>query len=236
VPLERSVSRIGIGSRAQARRWIAAGRVGVNGRVVLDPMRSVDAARDRITLDGKEPRPAPKVYLLLHKPKGYVTTHRDPEGRPTIYDLIPDGSPYLFSVGRLDRDTSGLLLLTNDSAFAERIADPRHKVPKIYQVKASTRLTDEQLDRLRRGILLKDGPTRPAQVVRLRDPGGKTVFEITITEGRNRQVRRMVEALGAKVVRLERTAIGPLRLGALLPGCSRPLMPEEIRGLGEEWR
>jgi pseudouridine synthase len=242
--LERFLSKAGAGSRSEAREWIAAGRVAVNGTIARQPLRRVDPERDRVTLDGREIRPAGKIYLLLHKPKGYVTTRRDPEGRPTVFDLIPGdrrgaagpAAPYLFPVGRLDRDTSGLLLLTNDSAFAERVADPRHKVPKTYQVKASTRLSGEQLDRLRRGILLKDGPTRPAQVTRLRDPGGKTVFEITITEGRNRQVRRMVEALGGKVIRLERTAIGPLRLGSLPPGHSRPLMPEEIHGLGEEWR
>jgi len=237
--LERFLSKAGAGSRTEVREWIAAGRVAVNGTIARQPLRRVDPARDRVTLEGREIRPAGKAYLLLHKPKGYVTTRRDPEGRPTVFDLFPGGARsapepaalYLFPVGRLDRDTSGLLLLTNDSAFAERIADPRHKVPKTYQVKASARLSDEQLDRLRRGIALKDGPTRPAQVVRLRDPGGKTVFEITITEGRNRQVRRMVEALGGKVIRLERTAIGPLRLGSLPPGRSRPLTPGELLAL-----
>lgn len=237
--LERFLSKAGAGSRSEARGWIAAGRVTVNGTIAREPLRRVDAARDGVTLDGREIRPAAKVYLLLHKPKGCVTTRRDPEGRPTVFDLIPGdrcgaaglAAPYLFPVGRLDRDTSGLLLLTNDSELAERIADPRHKVPKTYQVKASARLSDEQLDRLRRGIVLKDGPTRPAQVARLRDPGGKTVFEITIIEGRNRQVRRMVGALGGKVIRLERTAIGPLRLGSLPPGRSRPLSPAEVRTL-----
>jgi pseudouridine synthase len=241
--LERFLSKAGAGSRTEAREWIVAGRVAVDGTIAREPLRRLDPARDRVTLDGRDVRPAAKVYILLHKPKGYVTTRRDPAGRPTVFDLLraakpapPGATPYLFPVGRLGRDTSGLLLLTNDSAFAERVTDPRHKVPKTYHVKASTRLTGEQLDRLRRGIALKDGPTGPAQVARLRDPGGKTVFEITITEGRNRQVRRMVKALGAKVIRLERTAIGPLRLGSLPPGHSRPLTPQEVRGLSGEWR
>jgi pseudouridine synthase len=171
------------------------------------------------------------VYLLLHKPAGYLTTYRDPEGRPTIYDLLPDRDLYLFPVGRLDLGTSGLLILTNDTAFAERMTNPDYKVPKTYVVKASRGLSEEDLDRLRNGIELRDGPTRPAIVTRLREPGGKTVFEITITEGRNRQVRRMVEALDAKVVRLERTAIGSITLGELASGQVRELTATELAAL-----
>jgi pseudouridine synthase len=134
-------------------------------------------------------------------------------------------------VGRLDLDTSGLLILTNDTAFAERLTNPEYHVPKTYVVKASKHLKEEQLERLRNGIELRDGPTRPAVVKRLRDPGGKTVFEITITEGRNRQVRRMVEALDAKVVSLARVAIGTVLLGELAEGTTRALTPEEVEGL-----
>jgi pseudouridine synthase len=134
-------------------------------------------------------------------------------------------------VGRLDLDTSGLLLMTNDSAFAERLTNPDHEIPKTYLVKASTYLTDGQLDALRRGIPLADGPTRPARVDRIRESGGRTVFEITITEGRNRQVRRMVEALDAKVLKLVRVAIGPLRIANLAIGTVHPLTPEEARAL-----
>ena len=229
--LERVLSKAGLGSRTEARKWIGAGRVKVNGKVEGDPNRWVDLERDRVTFDDKPLQKAEQIYLLLHKPAGYLTTYRDPEGRPTIYELLPDRDRYLFPVGRLDLDTSGLLLLTNDTAFAERLTNPEYHVPKTYVVKASEHLTEAQLDELRRGIELRDGPTRPAIVNRLRDPGGKTVFEITITEGRNRQVRRIVEALDAKVISLARTAIGPLLLGDLESGATRVLMPEEVNAL-----
>jgi 23S rRNA pseudouridine2605 synthase len=230
--LERVVSKAGLGSRTEARKWIGAGRVQVNGRVEGDPNRWIDMERDEVLVDGQPLRKAAPVYLLLHKPTGYLTTYRDPEGRPTIYDLLPDRDRYLFPVGRLDLDTSGLLILTNDTAFAERMTNPEYHVPKTYVVKASRHLTDEQLDRLRTGIELRDGMTRPAAVTRLREPGGKTVFQITITEGRNRQVRRMVEALETKVMSLKRVAIGEVRLGNLEEGLTRELTAEELTALG----
>lgn len=229
--LERVISKAGLGSRSEARSWIAAGRVSLNGSKILDPDAWVDLERDRVLFDGKPLGAKEHVYLLLYKPAGYLTTYRDPEGRPTIYHLLPEAETFLFPVGRLDLETSGLLLVTNDAAFAERITNPEYKVPKTYQVKASRRLSEEDLDRLRRGIDLADGPTRPATVTRLRDPGGKTVFEITITEGRNRQVRRMVEALDAKVLKLVRTAIGPVRIGDQPIGTVRPLTAAELRSL-----
>jgi 23S rRNA pseudouridine2605 synthase len=229
--LERVLSKAGIGSRTDARRWVGEGRVKVNGRVEGDPNRWVDLERDRVTFDDKPLEKAEAVYLLLHKPAGYLTTYRDPEGRPTIFDLLPDRDRYLFPVGRLDLDTSGLLILTNDTAFAERMTNPEYHVPKTYQVKASRHLGEEELDRLRNGLELRDGPTRPAAVTKLREPGGKTVFEITITEGRNRQVRRMVEALDAKVVSLARTAIGEITLGELKSGKTRDLTKSEVAAL-----
>lgn len=229
--LERVLSKAGLGSRTEARGWIAAGRVQVNGRRITNPDHWIDLERDRVFFDGKAVRETKRVYLLLYKPKGYLTTYRDPQGRPTIYDLLPDRDCYLFPVGRLDLDTSGLLILTNDTAFAERLTNPDYKVPKTYLVKASKHLTDEQLDQHRRGIELGDGLTLPAHVERIRESGGKTVFEITITEGRNRQVRRMVEALGAKVLKLVRVAIGGIRIGELQMGKVRELTAEEVRGL-----
>ena len=229
--LERVISKAGLGSRTEARRWIAAGRVRVNGTLVQTPDYWVDFARDKVTFDGKPVHAGQKLYLLLYKPKRYLTTYRDPQGRPTVYDLMSDLGAWVFPVGRLDLDSSGLLILTNDTQFAERLSNPEHKVPKTYQVKASTLLTDEQLDRLRRGVTLADGPTRPAIVQRLRDSAKYTVLEITITEGRNRQVRRMLEAVGSKVLKLVRTAIGPVRIGDLPIGSHRPLTVEEIRSL-----
>lgn len=229
--LERVLSKSGLGSRTEARQWIAAGRVRVNDRGVTDPDRWIDLDRDRVTFDGKPLGTLKPAYLLLYKPTGYLTTYRDPQGRPTIYDLLPARERYLFPVGRLDLDTSGLLLLTNDTAFAERITNPDYKVPKTYLVKASRHLSDEDLDQLRRGIELRDGPTKPAVVTRVREPGGRTVFEITISEGRNRQVRRMVEALDAKVLKLVRVAIGKIRIGDLKIGQTRELTKEEVRSL-----
>jgi pseudouridine synthase len=229
--LERVLSKAGAGSRTEARAWIAAGRVRVNRDAVRDPDRWVDLERDRVFLDGKPLRRAAPIYLLMYKPKGYLTTYRDPQGRPTIYDLLPERGEYVFPVGRLDLDTSGLLILTNDTQFAERMTNPDYHVPKTYLVKASSFLSDEDLDALRRGLELRDGPTRPAHVERIRESGGKTVFEITITEGRNRQVRRMVEALGAKVLKLVRVAIGPLRIGEMQIGSVRELSAGEVRQL-----
>jgi pseudouridine synthase len=225
--LERVLSKAGIGSRSEARRWVAEGRVRVNGRVAGDPDAWVDLERDRVTFDGKPVGRAERIYLLLYKPAGYLTTYDDPRGRPTIYDLLPEGTPYVFSVGRLDLDTSGLLIVTNDAQFAERVTNPDFHVPKTYLVKASKRLSDDDLEQLRRGVLLKDGPTRPATVTRVRDDK----FDITITEGRNRQVRRMVEALEAKVLKLVRVAIGDVRIGDLAIGETRPLTPAEVSAL-----
>jgi len=229
--LERVLSKAGLGSRTEARRWIAAGRVRVNGKAVRDPDQWVDLERDRVEFDGKPLRRERRIYLLMYKPTGYLTTHRDPQGRPTVYDLLPDEDRYLFSAGRLDLDTSGLLILTNDAQFAERLTNPEYHIPKTYLVKASRHLTDDDLDKLRTGLELRDGMTRPATVERIREAGGKTVFEITITEGRNRQVRRMVEALEAKVLKLVRVAIGTIRIGELQMGKTRELTEEEVRTL-----
>jgi pseudouridine synthase len=231
--LDRVLSKAGVGSRTEAARWIAERRVVVNGRVVTDPETWVDPARDRVALDGRPLRAATKVYVLLYKPKGYLTTYRDPEGRKTVYDLLPERDGFVFPVGRLDLDTSGLLVMTNDSAFAEALTNPESEIAKTYLVKASNTLSDDQLAALRAGVTLKDGPTRPARVTRIRDSGGRTVFEITITEGRNRQVRRMVEALHAKVLKLVRVAIGDLRIGSLPIGKTRPLLPAEVQRLSK---
>jgi 23S rRNA pseudouridine2605 synthase len=229
--LERVLSKAGVASRTDARSWIAAGRVQVNRRRILNPDHWVDLDHDHVLLDGKPLRAAAKRYILLYKPKGYITTWRDPEGRPTVYDLIQDTGAWVSPVGRLDLDTSGLLILTNDNNFAECLTNPDHQVPKTYQIKAATLLTDAQIDELRRGVQLSDGPTRPAQVSRLRDSGKHTFLEMTITEGRNRQVRRMLEAVGSKVSKLVRIAIGPVRIGGLPIGKWRKLEADEVKAL-----
>jgi len=168
---------------------------------------------------------------VLHKPRGYLTTRSDPQGRPTVYDLLGELETFVAPVGRLDADTSGLLLFTNDTHFADRISDPALHVPKTYRVEARPRLGDEALGRLRAGLQLADGPTRPAQVEKLGDRGPVTRFLITIDEGRNRQVRRMVRELGSRVQKLARVRIGALELGTLAPGRWRELAPRELRAL-----
>lgn len=234
--LDRIISKAGLGSRTDARSWIGAGRVSVNGKVTQTPDHWVDPRRDKIALDGKPLERAHKRYILLYKPRGYLTTYRDPQGRPTVYDLLPDVKEFVGQVGRLDLESSGLLLLTNDTQFAEALTNPQYHVPKTYLVKAAGQLSDEQLERLRSGVELSDGQTRPAAVTRLRDSEKYTTIEITITEGRNRQVRRMLESVDSKVVKLVRTQIGELTLGGLAIGKWRDLTASEVAQLKKRVR
>jgi 23S rRNA pseudouridine2605 synthase len=229
--LERVLSKAGLGSRTDARKWIGAGRVKVNGKLVQTPDHWVDLERDAVMLDDRPIRARKKIYVLLYKPKGYITTYKDPAGRPTVYDLIDDLAEWVVTVGRLDQDSSGLLLLTNDTRFAERVTNPEYKVPKTYLVKANALLSDEQLEQLRTGVVLSDGPTQPAMVQRLRDSARYTFLEITIREGRNRQVRRMLEAIGTKVLKLVRTHIGGVGIGELPIGKYRELSAAEVSAL-----
>ncbi len=229
--LERVLSKAGLGSRTDARKWIGAGRVAVNGKLIQTPDHWVDLDRDKVTLDGKPVKPSQKIYVLLYKPKGYITTYKDPEGRKTVYDLLPDLGQFVGTVGRLDQDSSGLLLLTNDTQFADQVTNPDYKIPKTYHVKASTLLSDEQIEQLRKGVELSDGRTLPATVTRVRDAEKYSFLEITIHEGRNRQVRRMLEAVGSKVLKLVRIAIGPLRIDDLPIGAYRLLTEAEVKQL-----
>ena len=203
----------------------------VDGKKIQTPDAWVDPEHQKVTLDGRPMRSTRKIYLLLYKPKGYVTTYKDPDNRPTVYELLKDVPDKVFSAGRLDLDSSGLLLFTNDGTFADRITSPESHVSKTYLVKSSLLLSDDQLDQLRRGVVLSDGPTRPAEVKRIRNSERYTFFEITLTEGRNRQVRRMVETLGAKVLKLVRTKFGKIEIGDLQIGKYRMLTDREIRDL-----
>jgi 23S rRNA pseudouridine2605 synthase len=225
------ISKAGLGSRTQARSWIHAGRVQVNGKVIENPDQWIDFDRDQILFDAKPLQSQNPLYILLYKPTGYITTFKDPEGRPTVYDLISDVDSFVSPVGRLDLDTSGLLILTNDTQFAERLTNPDHKIPKTYLVKCTGPITDDALEQLRRGVNLIDGLTRPAEVRRVRDSGKYSHIEIKIGEGRNRQVRRMVEAIGSKVMKLVRTGIGEIQIGELRIGTWRPLTDREIEVL-----
>jgi len=230
--LERALSKAGVGSRSEARRIIHAGRVQVNGSKVENPDHWVDLAQDRVSLDGRPLRAASKIYVLLYKPAGYVTTRRDPEGRPTVYNLLGELPSWVFPVGRLDLDTSGLLLLTNDTQFGERMTNPVYHITKTYLAKTASRLTEEDLEKLRRGLVLGEGPpTLPAQVRRLRDSARHSWLEIKLREGRNRQLRRMIEAVGSRVLKLVRISIGPITIGRLQIGRCRVLTGDEVAAL-----
>lgn len=229
--LDRVLSKAGLGSRTEARSWIGAGRVRVNGRVIQSPDHWVDVDKDKVALDGKPLERPDLRYVLLYKPKGYLTTYRDPEGRPTVYSLLEGVGQFIGTVGRLDLDTSGLLLLTNDNDLAELLTNPENHVSKTYLVKAAGLLSEEQLARLASGVELSDGPTRPATVKRVRDSGKNTFLELTIAEGRNRQVRRMLEAVDSRVMKLVRVRLGPLTLEGLTIGKWRELSKEEVAAL-----
>jgi 23S rRNA pseudouridine2605 synthase len=232
--LARVLSKAGLCSRTVAAEWIRAGRVRVDGALVRDPGVRVSPERSAVLLDGRPLPAAPRSYWALHKPRGYVTTRRDPSGRATVYDLLEDLGEWVVPVGRLDRDTSGLLLLTNDTQFAELLTNPDSHVEKTYRVTVRPRLPEEALERLRAGVELRDGPTRPAIVERIGDRGPRTVLEITITEGRNRQVRRMIVEVGGRVDKLARVSIGSLVLGDLAPGKARRLSDAEVRSLARK--
>lgn len=228
------MARAGLASRREAEQWIVQGRVAVNGRRVRELGTQADPARDSIRVDGRLLRPAASgVYLAFHKPGGVLTTMRDTEGRPTVADYLRAGGhpPGVVPAGRLDYGTSGLLLLSNDGDLVHRLTHPRHGVRKVYEVKLSGTPTEEQLERLRRGVRLEDGVTAPARVRVLRRLKRKAWLCIELREGRNRQVRRMVEAVGHKVERLVRSRFGPIALGALAPGALRPLSGEEVTAL-----
>ncbi|BBA69902.1 pseudouridine synthase [Geobacter sulfurreducens] len=236
--LQKLLSQAGVASRREAERFITEGRVAVNGTVVTELGSKADPERDRITVDGQPVRPAEKkVYLILNKPVGYMTTLRDPEGRPIVTDLLKGLDVRVFPVGRLDYNTEGLLLLTNDGAWANRLAHPRHEVDKEYLVRVRGSVAKEQVRRLATGVELDDGPTAPAKVEVSSQSDNNTWLSIVIHEGRYRQVRRMCEAVSLSVVRLRRVRYGAVSLGDLKPGEYRPLSPAEVAALaGREKR
>jgi 23S rRNA pseudouridine2605 synthase len=231
VQLYRALSKLGWGSRAQAWQWIAAGEVRVDDRVVTDPLAWVDLGRQHITRGGREPTAQAPMTLAMHKPRGVVTTRRDERGRRTVYDLLPPGLPWLFPVGRLDADSEGLLLFTNDAQLAVRLTEPAHRVPKTYRVTLRGVPSPAALEQIRQGIDLADGRTRPAAVRLLETKPDGVQVQMVLTEGRNRQIRRMWAALGHKVRRLVRVAVGACDLGDLGPGECRVLEGAALRRL-----
>lgn len=232
--LQKILARAGLASRREAERWIAEGRVMVNGAVVSQLGSQADPVRDSIKVDGKRIKPtAARRYFAFHKPPGIVTTMNDPRHRPDLTRFIErlGEKQRLFPVGRLDYNSSGLLLLTDDGELALRLSHPRFGVKKLYRVKLSACPTAEELARLRKGIRLEDGRTAPAQVRVLEKLRKNAWVEIELHEGRNRQVRRMFEALGYFVEKLVRVRVGTVVLGHLPPGEMRPLTQIEIKSL-----
>jgi 23S rRNA pseudouridine2605 synthase len=230
--LQKILAQAGIASRRAAEELITAGRVAVNGKVVTELGTKADPAQDRITLDGKPVRiEERKLYILLNKPVGYVTTLKDPQGRPVVTSLLKGVKERVYPVGRLDYNTEGLLLLTNDGELANRLAHPRHEVDKGYLVRVRGSVAPEQLRHLAEGVHLEDGMTAAAVVNLVRESENNSWLSITIHEGRYRQVRRMCEAVGLAVVRLRRTRYGFLEAGELKPGEYRLLSAPEVDGL-----
>jgi pseudouridine synthase len=226
--LDRVLSKAGIASRTTTREWIQQGRVKVNGRVVRDPDHWIESAKDVVHLDGRRIRDEKKIYVVLNKPTGVVTSFGDNKNRPTVYDYLKDLDRWVFPVGRLDMDTSGLLILTNDTEYGERLLQPEFKVPKTYYGKVAGVVTLDEYFRLAYGLDIGRGETTgPAIVREIRDTEKYTWFELTITEGKNRQVRRMFEAIGHPMLKLVRVRIGGLRLEDIPIGKYRILGQKE---------
>ncbi|MED4728750.1 pseudouridine synthase [Aneurinibacillus migulanus] len=231
--LQKIMAQAGVASRRKCEELIVSGRVKVNGVIIQELGYKADAARDEIEVDGKKIARENHVYFLLNKPTGYITSVTDPQGRKTVLDLMEGIEERIYPVGRLDYDTSGLLLLTNDGEFANRITHPRHELDKVYEAIVKGRMEEEALIRLRQGIELEDGMTAPADAVRLRfnEKSKTTLIQLTIHEGRNRQVRRMCEAVGYPVRRLKRVRLAFLTLEGVPEGGYRPLTAEEVTRL-----
>jgi 23S rRNA pseudouridine2605 synthase len=227
--LDRALSRLGLASRSAAGEAILSGLVKLNGRVVRDPGLWVNPQKDAIHINGNRLRQTRRRYLLFYKPKGVITSHGDPEGRKTIYDCLGRDFPWVSPVGRLDKDTSGLILLTNDTDFANYVTDPGSQIPKTYIVKANTLVTDDQIAEMASGLQLKRGDwANPQSVRRIEDRGKYSWLEIVLTEGKNREVRRLMEAVGLTTLKLVRTRIGPCSMEGLQPGKWRELARSEI--------
>ena len=228
--VQKVLAAAGIGSRRACEELIAAGRVAVDGEVISLGAKA-DPTSQVVTLDGERIHTNPTLlYLLLNKPPGYVTTVTDPQGRPTVMDLVP-ASPRVYPVGRLDRDTEGLLILTNDGELANRLAHPSYEVEKTYVAQIRGPAKRKSVRMLLEGIQLEDGVARAKSVRELGGAGDRTLVEIVLAEGRKREVRRMLQAVGLPLERLARVRIGPLPLGEIAPGKYRPLNGAEVRAL-----
>ena len=231
--LSKYLADAGIASRRKSEKLISDGRVKVNGEIVREQGRSINPDSDMVELDGTTVRAQDKIYLMLNKPAGYLSSTFDPQGRPTVMELLKGIKGRLYPVGRLDLDTRGLLLLSNDGDFTNLMIHPRYHIEKKYQAQVEGLITPEAVEMLTRGVHLEDGPTAPALVKVLKWERGSTLIEIVIHEGRKRQVKRMLAAVGFPVISLSRIALAFLTLEDLPEGQYRPLQPDEVDGLRE---
>lgn len=230
--LQKVLAKAGIASRRHAEELITGGKVKVNGKVITELGTKVNAYKDKIQVNGKPlPPQEQKIYLLLNKPRGYVTTLSDERGRKTVLDLLKGVDQRVYPVGRLDYDSEGLLLLTNDGELTQALTHPKHQVKKTYMARVEGIPEPEKLQAMAKGLTLEDGPTAPADVKMTNIQDGRALLQISIHEGRNRQVRRMCEHIGHEVLRLRRTRLGPLELGDLKSGEFRPLTKPELKEL-----
>ncbi|MGI6468944.1 MAG: rRNA pseudouridine synthase [Syntrophomonadaceae bacterium] len=229
--LTKYIADSGIASRRRAEELIASGMVAVNGVTVTTVGVNVDPLHDKVSVNGRLIKPRARVYLLLNKPGGYLSSVKDPHGRPTVVDLLKDVDERVYPVGRLDLDTEGLLILTNDGEFMNLMTHPRYHIPKTYQAWVKGIIDDKDLKALGHGIELEEGMTAPASARMLRINNGCSLIELVLYEGRKRQVKRMLKAIGHPVLALKRTALGFLTLQGLAPGEYRHLLPEEVKKL-----
>ncbi|ETJ97768.1 MULTISPECIES: pseudouridine synthase [Propionimicrobium] len=228
IRLQKVLAQAGVASRRASEEMIAEGRVEVNGEIVLRQGLRVDPDKDEIRVDGSRiPTARRHVYVVLNKPRGVVSTMDDPQGRETLLDYV-DSRTRLFHVGRLDTDTEGLILLTNDGEFTHRMTHPSYEVPKVYLVECEGRIENHALKRLKKGVTLEDGPARADNVKLVSRTESRSMVEVTLHEGRNRIVRRMFDTIGHPVRRLSRIKIGPVKLGRLKVGESRELTRNEL--------
>ncbi len=231
VRLQKYMADNGIASRRKSEEMIAAGKVKVNGRIAQIGDK-VNPNKDKVTVFGKRvARVKRNYYIMLHKPRGFVTTMHDEMGRKCVADLVKDIPTRVYPVGRLDRESEGLLLLTNDGAFANALTHPSKHIPKTYRVTVRPDITKEQIEAFENGIVIDGRKTLPAEAHVLDKSEGRVVLEVVIYEGRNRQIRKMCEALGLEVARLKRVKIGSLKLGMLKQGDYRHLTEDEVHGL-----
>lgn len=230
--LQKYLASCGVASRRMSEEIIKSGRVAVNGKIVTEMGVKIKIGTDKVTVDGKDITPEEEhVYLMLNKPEGYVTTAHDPQGRPTVLDLVAEVPQRVFPIGRLDVDTEGLLFLTNDGELAYRLTHPKFAVTKVYHALVTGKPSEDKLDRMRNGLKLEDGMTKPCTVKVIRRYNHKTMLEITISEGRNRQVRRMCQAIGNPIIELERVKIENIELSQVKRGQYRKLTLEELAPL-----